>query len=90
MEDPVPYSEKSKWFKELCDTQEEIASKRTASMVGKTYRVLAEPNEKEGILSGRTQGNIIIEFPGDESLTGQFLNVRVTKALTWILCGELC
>lgn len=89
MEDPVPYAEKSKWFRELCSVQEEIAGKRTASMVGKTFRVLVEPNEKVGCLTGRTEGNISIEFEGDASLIGTFADVKITKAMTWILYGEL-
>jgi tRNA-2-methylthio-N6-dimethylallyladenosine synthase len=89
MPDPVSYAEKSKWFKELCDAQEEIAAKRTASMVGNTYRVLVEPNEKEGWLTGRTGGNISIDFEGDPSLIGQFADVQVTQAKTWILYGKI-
>ena len=89
MPDPVSYAEKSKWFKELCDAQEEIASKRTASMVGNTYRVLVEPNDKEGWLTGRTGGNISIDFEGDPSLIGQFADVQVTQAKTWILYGKI-
>lgn len=87
MPDPVSYQEKSKWFKELCDTQEEIAAKRTASMVGKVYRVLVEPNDKDGWLTGRTSGNISIDFEGDSSLIGQFADIEVTEAKTWILYG---
>lgn len=89
MPDPVSYKEKSKWFKELCDAQEEIAAKRTASMVGQIYRVLVEPNDKEGWLTGRTSGNISIDFKGDSSFIGQFADVEVTEAKTWILFGEL-
>ena len=89
MDDPVPYSEKSKWFRELCAAQEEIAGKRTAAMVGQTYRVLVEPNDKDGVLTGRTEGNISIEFEGEDKLIGQFADVKITKALTWILYGEL-
>ena len=89
MEDPVPYSEKSKWFRELCNAQEEIAGKRTASMVGKVYRVLVEPSENEGYLTGRTGGNISIEFEGTSDLIGQFADIEVTEAKTWILYGKL-
>ncbi len=89
MDDPVPAAEKSKWFKELCDAQEAIAGRRTASTVGRTYRVLVEPGDEDGMLAGRTQGNITILFKGDESLVGTFQDVRITGALTWILNGEL-
>ncbi|MBQ8210524.1 MAG: tRNA (N6-isopentenyl adenosine(37)-C2)-methylthiotransferase MiaB [Clostridia bacterium] len=88
MPDPVSYKEKSKWFKELCDAQEEIAARRTASMVGKTYRVLVEPNDREGWLTGRTSGNISIDFEGDAALIGQFAEIEVTEAKTWILYGK--
>lgn len=90
MPDPVSREEKGKWFKQLTDLQESIAAKRTASMLGKTYRVLVEEKAKdEGMLSGRTQGNVIIEFPGDESLIGSFINVTVTNPRTWIVYGEI-
>ncbi len=88
-EDPVPYEEKSAWFKELTKLQESIAGERTAKMKGKTYRVLVEGKSKtEGLLSGRTEGNVIIEFIGDESLIGEFVSVKVTNPKTWIVYGE--
>ena len=89
MPDPVSREEKGKWFKELLDAQEKIAAERTASMVGKTYRVLCESVSKGGLIEGRTQGNIIIEFPADESVIGSFREVKVIESLTWILRGEL-
>ena len=90
MADPVSREEKGKWFKELTDLQERIAGERTANMKGKTYRVLVEGTAKgEGMLSGRTGGNIIIEFPGDESLIGKFIDVTVTNPRTWIVYGEI-
>ncbi|MBQ2903807.1 MAG: tRNA (N6-isopentenyl adenosine(37)-C2)-methylthiotransferase MiaB [Clostridia bacterium] len=89
MPDPVSREEKGKWFRELLDAQEKIAAKRTASMVGKTYRVLCESVSKGGLIEGRTGGNIIIEFPADKSVIGSFREVKVTESLTWILRGEL-
>ena len=90
MPDPVSREDKGKWFRELLDAQEKVAVKRTASMVGKTYRVLCESVSKGGLIEGRTEGNIIIEFPADTSVIGSFRNVKVTESLTWILRGELC
>ena len=90
MEDPVSRQEKGVWFKELTDLQEKIAGERTASMKGRSYRVLVEEKAKlDGFLSGRTQGNVIIEFEGDEGLIGNFADVRVTNPKTWIVYGEL-
>ena len=90
MEDPVSRQEKGVWFKELTDLQERIAGERTARMKGRAYRVLVEEKAKnDGFLSGRTQGNVIIEFEGDESLIGTFADVKVTNPRTWIVYGEL-
>ncbi len=89
MPDPVSREEKGKWFRELLDAQEKVAAKRTASMVGKTYRVLCESVSKGGLIEGRTEGNIIIEFPADTAVIGSFRDVKVTESLTWILRGEL-
>ncbi len=91
MPDPVPYEEKSRWMRELLAVQEEIAAARTASMVDKVYRVLVEDEtkEKDGLLTGRTSGNVNIDFAGDSSLVGKFCDVKVTQAGNWILHGEL-
>ena len=91
MEDPVPAKEKSRWFSELLKAQEEIASKRCAESVGRVFRVLVE-NEAEkadGILTGRTDGNVTIDLPGEASLIGSYADVTVTSARNWTLTGEL-
>lgn len=88
--DPVPAEEKSKWLQELCSEQEQIAAARCAASVGTVQRVLVEEkNKKTGLLTGRTDGNIIVDFPGDSDLIGDFANVRITSARNWILGGEL-
>lgn len=91
MDDPISDEEKSRRFKELCDLQEKIAAKRTAKMKDKTYRVLVEGISKndENLLSGRTDGNVIIEFSGDNNLIGKYVSVKVTQPLNWIVRGEL-
>ncbi len=90
MDDPISAEEKSKWFQELLDVQEEIAAKRCSSMVGKTEKVLIESvKEKTGELNARTSGNIIVELNGDKDLIGTFQNAKITSARNWILKGEL-
>ncbi|MGN0570997.1 MAG: tRNA (N6-isopentenyl adenosine(37)-C2)-methylthiotransferase MiaB [Candidatus Fimenecus sp.] len=89
--DPVPHEEKTRWFKELCDAQEEIAARRTNDMLGKTYTVLVESTAKSqnGALCGRTDGNVVIEFAGAESLIGTYQRVTVTEVGAWVVKGEL-
>lgn len=45
--------------------------------------------QKAGLLAGRTEGNLVIEFPGGDSLIGEFVEVVVTEALAWILRGQM-
>ena len=90
MDDPIPAEEKTRWFQELCAEQEQIAASRCAATVGTIQRVLVEEqNEKTGLLTGRTDGNVVVDFPGAPSLIGSFADVRVTAARNWILRGEL-
>jgi tRNA-2-methylthio-N6-dimethylallyladenosine synthase len=90
MDDPIPAEEKSKWFRELLDVQEEIASKRCASMVGTVQKVLVESEKgKNDILNARTSGNIIVEINAPKDLIGTFQNVEITSAGNWILKGKL-
>ncbi len=89
-DDPISAEEKSKWFQELLDVQEEIAAKRCSAMVGQTERVLIESvKEKTGELNARTSGNIIVELEGSPDLIGTFQNVKITQARNWILKGSL-
>ena len=68
MEDPVPYAEKSRWLREIIEAQEEIASRRHRGLIGQTLRVLVEgPGKHPGTMTGRSEQNIIVEFPGDEN-----------------------
>ena len=80
MEDPFTYKEKSERFSRLLKLQEGIAAERCASMLGNVYEVLVEgpTKENDGKLTGRTQGNINIDFEGDTSLIGSYVRVKVT------------
>ena len=88
MDDPVPRAEKSRWFQELLDVQRKIGADYYQTYVGRTFRVLADGKSGLG-LSGRTEFNAVIDFPGDESLIGRFLLVEVTEAKNHDLRGEL-
>ena len=90
MPDPVSHEEKTRWFAELLKVQEEVAAARCQKMVDTVERVLVEErNEKSGLLSGRTNSSVIIEFPGEDKLIGEYVSVKVTSARSWMLQGEL-
>ena len=88
--DPVSHQEKTEWFAQLLRVQEEIAQRKGAAMVGRAERVLVESREgKSGLLAGRTAGGLVVLFPGDDGLIGQFTTARITQAQGLRLQGEL-
>ena len=50
-----------------------------------------EGKNKRGIsvITGRTRNNKIVHVPYDKDITGEFINVKITKARTWYLNGEI-
>ena len=59
-------------------------------MVGTTQRVLIEGVSKKNTheFCGRTDNNRVVNFPGDPSLIGCFVNVKITEARPHSLRGE--
>ena len=90
MDDPISSEEKSAWFKELLQVQNEVTSQQCQKYVGQTVKVLVEgTSTKPGSLTARTQGNIIVDLQGDESLIGKFAMVKIVDTQNWFLKGEL-
>jgi tRNA-2-methylthio-N6-dimethylallyladenosine synthase len=53
-------------------------------------RLLVEGSKRDGSeLMGRTECNRVVNFPGNERLIGQMVDVRVTEAKTYTLRGEV-
>ncbi len=89
MPDPIPPKEKSRWFRELTDRQEQIAAKRLSKLVGSTHRALLE-NACDGFLEARLPDNVIVRVDGDPALCGRYATVEITQAKSWILLGRIC
>lgn len=77
-------------FQRLLDVQNDISARRNLRHEGNTELILVEGRSKTDplMLTGRNYANKIVNFKGDESLIGTFVNVKITKAQTWILYGE--
>ena len=58
---------------------------------GTIQEVLVEgySGKKDHLLTGYTQHNKLVNFEGDASLIGKLVNVKIKKAFTWHLLGEL-
>ena len=89
MEDPFTHEDKARRMGELLKLQEQISARRTASMVGRQYRVLVEEQAREGILNARTHGGVVVEVSGNVDLIGTFGTAEVTEARNFILRGSL-
>lgn len=91
MPDDTPHSVKSDRLQQLLALQRTIGEEVLSEYVGKTLRILVDGAGKsgEGYLTGRTDQFLIVDFPGDSALIGQFVTVKITKALNWALLGEL-
>lgn len=90
MPDPVSHEEKTKWFAELLKVQESIAVRNCQKLVGSQQRVLVEERDgKSGLLSGRTASSLVVLFPGEDGLIGEFTDVEVTEAKGWSLRGQM-
>ncbi len=85
--DLVSSDEKNRWFQQLLAVQEEIAGQLSAQYLTQNVTVLCEGKKENGMYFGRTQGNVLVEFPGREEYINQFLNVTITEALSFVLRG---
>ena len=91
MPDATSDEEKSRRMRELLSVQREISTEHYKRFIGRTLRVLVDGRAKKhpGRLTGKSSQFIIVEFEGDESLIGQFVNVRITGAMNWAVEGVL-
>lgn len=91
MEDNISDKQKGLWLRELLLEQRETATKINESFVGQIKEILVDGKSptNEKLLAGKTEEGIIVEFEGDSSLAGEFVNVKIMKAMNWALSGEL-
>ena len=91
MEDPTPRTVKQAWLAELQALVNRQAQAISYRMIGSVQRVLVEklskrsPNE----LAGRTENNRWVNFFGDPTLIGQFIDIIITDALPNSLRGRI-
>lgn len=78
-------------FRRMLDLQNKISLEQNKRHEGKTELVLVEGPSKNDpdMMTGRNYANKIVNFKGSPDLAGQIIPVKITRAQTWILCGEL-
>ena len=78
----------------LARLQQDIAARAeqfSKAMIGTVQRVLVEgvSRKSESQMSGRTENNRVVNFDGDASLVGSFVDVEITDAYTNSLQGVI-
>ncbi|HLD21676.1 MAG TPA: tRNA (N6-isopentenyl adenosine(37)-C2)-methylthiotransferase MiaB [Patescibacteria group bacterium] len=89
-EDSVPKSIKKEREKRLTEILKETALQNNKKIVGTTIPVLVETHSrKSGKMLGRTEGLKSIEFVGNSSTIGNFVQITITDCDAWRLYGTL-
>jgi len=91
MKDNVPMEVKKERLQRLNALVNEISAQKMKEYEGKVVEVLVEGESKNNpdILAGYTRKNKLVNFKGPKSAIGQLVKVKITKAKTWTLDGEM-
>lgn len=88
--DSTSPADKSAWLRELLSTQREISTAHYRRFIGHTVTVLAEGKSKtEGMLTGKSDEFIIVEFEAPLCAIGHYVQVNITDAHNWALVGNI-
>lgn len=87
----IPYEIKQNRIKRLIARQNEITEEISKDYVGNVYEILVEgmQEKKNGYVVGRTESGRLVSAKGDESMIGEFKNVKITAVKNAQLLGEI-
>ena len=89
--DDTPHEVKLRRLQELQAVINNNIKEISEERVGTVQRLLVEGMSKRGNgeLMGRTECNRVVNFPGNERLIGQLIDVKITEAMVYTLRGEV-
>lgn len=87
----IPYEIKQNRIKRLIARQNKITEEISKDYVGNVYEILVEgmQEKKNGYVVGRTESGRLVSAKGDESMIGEFKNVKITAVKNAQLLGEI-
>ncbi|MBE6013868.1 MAG: tRNA (N6-isopentenyl adenosine(37)-C2)-methylthiotransferase MiaB [Lachnospiraceae bacterium] len=90
MEDQIPEDVIKDRFDRLLKLVQEKATKKNKELEGKTLPVLVETinPQDSSLVSGRLENNSMVHFPGDVSLIGQVVDVKLCEAKGFYYLGS--
>ena len=77
-------------FDRLLELVQRTGRERSERFLGKTLPVLVEHvnNQDASLVTGRLASNLTVHFPGDESLIGRIVNVKLSQCRGFYYIGE--
>ena len=89
--DDVPEEEKTRRLQGMIDLQNQLSEESNRRDIGKTFEVLIEGFSKRSReqLFGRTSQNKVVIFDKQDLHVGQFIQVKITRASSATLFGEV-
>ena len=89
--DDVPEEEKIRRLQGMIDLQNQLSEESNRRDIGKTFEVLIEGFSKRSReqLFGRTSQNKVVIFDKQDLHVGQFIQVKITRASSATLFGEV-
>lgn len=90
MENQVPQDIVKDRFNRLLQTINEVSHAISARYEGKTAKALVEciDDHDSSLVTGRLTNNMLVHFPGDASLIGQIIDVKLTECKGFYYMGE--
>ena len=78
-------------FKRLLDLVQEIGAEESGRDVGKIMPALVEAADAQvpGRVTGRLSNNVMVHFPGPDTLIGKIVNVRLNEVHGFYYIGEM-
>ena len=90
MENQVPEDVVKDRFSRLLSLVQEKGRENSSRFQGSVQEVLVEDeNREKGTLTGRTQHNLLVHFPGDKELIGKYVNVSLDTCKGFYYFGHI-
>lgn len=89
--DQVPEEVRLQRLQKLINLQQDITLQKYQEQIGKNKEIYVERISKKSDkeVAGKSRDFKITVFPGDKSLIGKFVNVKIVDATGWTLRGEI-
>lgn len=91
MEDQISYEVKHERFNRLLEVVNECCAKKNKEYEGRVCEILVEGQSKNDSTKymGRTRTGKLVNFQGSDDLVGKLINVKIIKANSFSLVGEI-